>query len=50
MIHRNSVGIFNTLLWHRPERQPVKKGGGTAGDQQREKEVWVIGAENGKGE
>ena len=32
------------------ERQPIKDAGGTVGDWQGQKEVWVIGAENGKGE
>lgn len=32
------------------ERQPIKDARGTVGDWQGQKEVWVIGAENGKGE
>lgn len=32
------------------ERQPMNEAGGTVGDWQGEKKVWVIGAENGKGE
>ena len=32
------------------EKQPINDAGGTVGDWQAEKKVWVIGAENGKGE
>lgn len=40
----------NTIQRHRHERQPMKKAGGTVGDCQGEEEVWVIGAENRRGE
>ena len=32
------------------EKQPINDAGGTVNDWQAEKKVWVIGAENGKGE
>lgn len=53
VIHKSNDGtahVPNTRQWHRPEKQPMNKAGGTVGDWRGEEEVWVIGAENGKSE